>query len=77
MHLRSQCRSCGAPIFWAETEHGNRMPLDAEAVRPESKNTFVLRQGVAVAVPPLVYFNEPHYISHFATCPHADQHRKP
>jgi len=76
MHLRSQCRSCGAPIIWADTEHGNRMPLDADPVRPEGKNTFVLRGDVAVAVPPLIYMDEPHHVTHFATCPHADQHRR-
>ncbi len=24
------CRSCGAPVYWTETEKGKRMPVDRE-----------------------------------------------
>jgi hypothetical protein len=34
-----------------------------------------LRGDVAIAVPSLVFADEPHFISHFATCPDADEWR--
>lgn len=70
----SACRSCGAPIIWAITENGKRMPLDAE---PAERPTGVFRLEPSgddlIARRPI----EQVYISHFATCPNADQHRKP
>ena len=27
---RRKCRSCDAEIYWVFTEHGNRMPIDAD-----------------------------------------------
>lgn len=65
----SNCRSCHAEIIWAKTESGKAMPLDA---KPEKR--FILFPGPdgnedeAVAVDT--------YVSHFATCPNANQHRK-
>lgn len=59
------------------------MPLDPEPYTGDSPSgQFVLRergQGtpLAVAVPPLVYEDEPHYVSHFSTCSHPERHRKP
>lgn len=73
----SSCRSCNAPIIWAITENGKRMPLDAEP--------FALPAGLFAldtsSDPPLTVSvaaerREPLYRSHFATCPNADQHRK-
>ncbi len=63
----SDCRSCGAPIFWAITPSGKRIPLDAEPV--EQRGLFVFDNGYAKP-PPVVYQ------SHFATCPDADSWRK-
>jgi len=72
----SACRSCGAPILWALTENGKRIPLDAApAERPTGLFRLVEKIGertpVAVSVS-----GEAVYLSHFATCPYADQHRK-
>lgn len=78
----TRCRSCKAPILWARTERGKNMPLDAEPyVGPEPGGLFVLREPdepkpLAVAVPPGAFPDEPHYRSHFATCPHAADHRR-
>lgn len=75
----SNCRSCGARIRWIRTVGGKAMPCNAELIRfnrgggPE---TFVTpegkvergkrdREGVITG-----------YISHFATCPNANQHRR-
>jgi hypothetical protein len=64
----SACRSCGADILWIETEIGKAMPIDAT---PEKR--IILRPvGGTSRVGKVVDT----YISHFATCPEADQHRR-
>ncbi len=70
MAEQSICKGCGAPIVWAVTEHGKRIPLN----KPEKR--FLLFAGT----------DTPHvrdralmtdtYTSHFATCPKADEFRK-
>jgi hypothetical protein len=81
------CKSCGAPIFDAITTNGKRMPVNT---MPKPEGRFTIRRDIMgnfVAV----YIDkhtlgmlEQHpdgkpdaYVSHFATCPNADQHRKP
>jgi hypothetical protein len=83
----SRCRSCGAPIMWATTVNGARMPLDDE---PVPGGTFVLSDPTPGAYaptalhysppddPPLPGMPEPpRFVSHYATCPDADQWRNP
>jgi hypothetical protein len=79
----SACRSCGAEMLWAVTAKGKRIPLDALAV-PDG-NVVLEEQGpgrppLAVVLPngtdPLMTETE-RYVSHFATCPRADEHRSP
>lgn len=74
----SRCRSCDAPLRWARTEKGRRIPLDPDPYTgPEPAGLFVIRDGdLAVAVPRDAFPHEPHYRSHFATCPNAAQHRR-
>jgi len=60
----STCKSCGAQIVWAKTASGRAMPLDA---RPERR--VVIDGGVARVVDA--------YIAHWATCTHAEDHRRP
>ena len=80
----SSCRSCQAPIIWARTERGKRMPLDAEPVCDaiaETRGLFVLRERDHADSPLAIAAwglegTEPHYRSHFATCPNAASHRK-
>jgi hypothetical protein len=78
----STCKSCGAGITWAVTSNGKRMPLDPEPV--EDGNVVLhpsLNGGPPVATvlspspgdPPPVFAR---YVSHFVTCPHADDHRR-
>lgn len=59
------CSSCGAPIRFVGTETGNQVPVDA---KPE-KRIVVGPDGVGRSVDA--------YVSHFATCPNANQHRSP
>jgi hypothetical protein len=61
-HLQlTRCRSCQAGIVWLKTRSGKNMPVDAE--------TFT--QGE-----PAIFNPELGHISHFATCPNADKHRR-
>jgi hypothetical protein len=61
------CRSCGADIFWAETARGARMPIDAKG---EARVVLEGEPGAQRAVVRQTY------VSHFATCAHAAEHRK-
>jgi hypothetical protein len=65
------CRSCGAPIFYATTPDGRKMPLDAQ---PQKR--FVTRPSRDVRDEIDCKLVET-YTTHFATCPNAAQHRKP
>jgi hypothetical protein len=68
----SACRSCNARIRWVKTEGGKQMPVDAELV---AGGNIELRNGLAVYVAPVAQVRR--YVSHFATCPNAKQHRRP
>lgn len=75
----SVCKSCGSEIFWAKTIKGASIPIDA---KPSPRGNIILSEnGTALvyrdpsAIAPR-YANEPRYLSHFATCPNADTHRK-
>lgn len=70
------CRSCGAPVMWFYTANGKRMPLDPE---PDGLGSLTIHNGLAVQADSLPFEVGPEvrYRSHFVTCPHADQHRRP
>ncbi|MCH7891215.1 MAG: hypothetical protein IH921_06910 [Gemmatimonadetes bacterium] len=67
----ARCKTCQQEIVWGKTESGRRIPLD----RPEKR--FIRADLMAEH-----YADEDDYImvdthlSHFATCPQADLHRK-
>lgn len=74
----SMCRSCQAPIRWAKTVAGKRMPLDAN---PSPEGTVVIRNGLAVvlgglALSDAVDPDEVRYVAHWATCPTHYEHRR-
>lgn len=60
-----RCRSCGAEIVWATTENGKAAPFDLKITGGQY---IIDAAGVAHHVRTRV--------SHWATCPKADQHRK-
>lgn len=73
------CRSCDAEIEWAQTEKGNKkMPLDADPV--DGGNLVVISHvaGEFGMVPVVRYVKkgEGRRVSHFATCPNRDEHRR-
>ena len=80
-----KCRSCGAQVLWIRTAAGKNMPcnpafvpyrLPREGEKGEEK--LVLSTGEVVSAIETAA-NEAEgngYISHFATCPNANSHRK-
>ncbi|HEY1309247.1 MAG TPA: hypothetical protein VGF24_37165 [Vicinamibacterales bacterium] len=77
--MSAVCKSCGAEIVWAKTIKGRPIPLDRA---PSQRGNVVLSdEGTALvynspgAIAPR-YQDSPRYLSHFATCPDADEHRK-
>lgn len=81
----SACRSCGAPVVWAVTVDGRRMPVDRD---PVDGGNVLLAPSVEPGGSPtatvvgkrvqetLFGDNGPRYVSHFATCPDANRHRR-
>lgn len=84
-----KCKFCGAPIVWLKTQNGRPMPCDAAAVKYQEnykgKDVIVLSDGKVIkatvvnpnggGLAPIV--DGEGYISHFATCTHADEARQP
>jgi hypothetical protein len=75
----SRCASCKAEILWAWSGK-KRIPIDPELVpdgnvelTPEGDELIAKVWGTAHVWPE----GEARYRSHFATCPHADRHRRP
>jgi hypothetical protein len=72
-----KCKSCGAPIRWAITRSGRRMPLDYD----ESPTGNVLLFGdescrVIGADEQFTPSDATRHTSHFATCPQGAAHRR-
>ena len=78
----SRCRSCGAAIRWATTVNGKRIPLyeqpvpDGNLVLSDPTPGSYAPTALHVDPDALLLDDPPRFVSHFATCPHADQHRK-
>ncbi len=75
------CGSCRAPVIWTVTHKGKRMPVDAEPA--ENGNVRLRRDGERMIAeypgrehPALFEDDGKRYLSHFASCPFADWHRK-
>jgi hypothetical protein len=78
--MTARCNSCQAEIFFAKTQAGKRIPIDA-VPRPDG-NLVVRRVQAGVVAVPLSKAGElgpgeVKHVSHFATCPNAPAHRSP
>ena len=79
----TNCRACRAPIGFIKTVAGKTVPVDAEGVNflpdPNGKELFVLIDGSTqrgTRVEEESNSSQIGYISHFATCPKAEQFRR-
>jgi len=73
------CRSCGARIRWIRTVGGKAMPCNAQPItftRGGGPETFVTPEGKVERGKRDPGGDLTGYISHFATCPQADRHRR-
>ena len=76
----SRCRSCNALIEWVTMEgSGKSNPLDPEPV--ENGNVEIYAEGDKLMGRVVTdtadrLFSPPLHLSHFATCPNAQEHRK-
>lgn len=73
-----KCKSCGAAIKWIRMKSGRTMPVDEKAVKyiPDGYSHIVTEKGEVVTGRISEYGTKTGYISHFATCPNAKQHRR-
>lgn len=71
-----QCSSCGAPIVFLETVTGRVMPVDPEPVSTGNLRVVGDRAEAIGGDPTLFSGDELRYVSHFATCPNASEHRR-
>lgn len=63
-----RCRSCDAYVVWMRTNTGKSMPVDADSIDEDEleraeDGTPLFDAGLG-------------HVSHFATCPHASEHRR-
>lgn len=77
----TQCRSCEAPIFWAEMVSGRKAPVDLDPPRfggnveildieKDTPTARVIRKGEEVPADVV------RFALHFVTCPNSDAHRR-
>ena len=74
---RTICNSCHQPVWWKLTSNGKRMPIDPDPV-PDG-NLILDGENTVLVIGPIDVLADPdtaRYVSHFATCPNADEHRK-
>jgi hypothetical protein len=72
------CKSCGSPMIWTKTGTGKSIQLDPDPV--PNGNIVLHADGTAMYITKaMMNALDPEakrYVSHFATCPNAAQHRK-
>ena len=75
--MSDRCRTCKAPIVWAVSENGKWMPLDAT---PNPRGEWRLfgdaPRADYVPADRRAELADQLLVAHWATCPHADDHRR-
>lgn len=79
--MPDRCSSCGAEVRWALTEGGRFMPLNAD---PDPRGEWQLAAEARGHAPRALYVREDRraqfkrelMMTHWATCPFADDHRR-
>jgi hypothetical protein len=71
--MADTCRSCNAPIIWAITVKGRRIPIDKA---PVENGNVTLAMTPGFTIPWAIMGPNGTHVSHFATCEFAHRHRK-
>jgi len=73
------CASCKAPVFFAVVNHGKSGPIDAEPVESGNLRMISSEYPVQMTTHNQLELGENddglRYVSHFSTCPHAEDWR--
>ena len=76
----TQCRACGAKIYFIRLQSGKSMPVDAGSMTTVAKaaggTPYVTIDGGVIKAVAVPHGDIVAYTSHFATCPFADQLRR-
>jgi len=79
------CKKCGAPISWRRTDNGKSMPINSDEIPfvPDSRAKFLALDPDGNFIrgrPCSESYEAEQYlycrISHFSTCPHAENFRR-
>lgn len=79
------CKSCGARVVWGITSAGKRMPVDVDPAANGNVSLRWIAAGRHYAIDVLggevlakarEEDETPLHLSHFATCPKAERHRR-
>jgi hypothetical protein len=79
--LQHRCRSCQAPIVWAHTTTGKRIPVDAAPAAGGNIRLIAGQHGLTAHVvgSAIDLFDDTdtgeRHLPHHATCPQADEWR--
>ena len=75
-----KCKSCGAEIIFITSTRGKLIPCNAKPVKFDyalgAHDRVVTGNGEVLPALISEYGKETGYISHFATCPKANAHRR-
>jgi hypothetical protein len=78
--VSDKCTTCGTSVVWATTRDGKQMPVNADPVDFGTVELHELPSGKVLATvgryPVPGSPDRPVYVSHFATCPDANLHRR-
>ena len=80
----SKCKSCGAGIWFIPMRSGKTMPVNDQPVpfvpSNDGPGTYITEDGVTHKGRPWVHgkdgFYDLGYVSHFSTCPAAEEFRR-
>lgn len=75
MDPNGKCRSCDAAVVWAETAKRKKIPLDPEP-RADGNVRIAGRLADGTIIVAALAPGEGSYVSHFASCKDAAQHRR-
>lgn len=76
----SRCKSCNAEIIWIKTKTGKSMPCNPKPIQfrpdPDGEMNLVESDGTVIKGTMDTASQRVGYISHFATCPNSNRHRR-